>query len=90
MPLGMYGMNLTPNMYQMNSSVVPEQAKGKGKLGEADFEAAFAQATASLSQTEASNFVEVGDVVAGVEEAMRNTSLEDDTKVGDDHVDFKR
>ena len=90
MPMGMYGMNLTPSIYHMNPGAPPDQAKGKGKLKEADFEAAFAQATASFSQTGTSNFVGVADVVASVEEVMKDTTLEDDTKAGDDHVDFKR
>jgi hypothetical protein len=34
--------------------------------------------------------VGVADVVASVEEVVKDTTLEDDTKAGDDHVDFKR
>lgn len=79
-----------PNMYygaNTNFNVV-DQGKGKGKSREADFEAAFAQAAASLqpAQQETSRIVEVEDGVTDIEETLKNTSL--DQEYGEN--DFKK
>ena len=84
MPMGMYGMNMNSNMYQGNYSILPEQGKRKGKLKEADFEAAFAQAAASFSPVPADEspaIMEVDDNVTDVEQTSKSTTLEGDTKV---------
>ncbi|KAG5647025.1 hypothetical protein DXG03_001395 [Asterophora parasitica] len=83
MPIGMYsGFN---NMYTgMNITI--SDGKGKGKAKEVDFEAAFAQVAASLTpaQETTSGIVEVEDGVTGLEDAMKEASLE-----GVDASDFK-
>ena len=85
MPMGMYGMNLNSNMYQANYGIMPDQGKGKGKLVDAEFEAAFVQATASFSAAtaETSRIAEVGDSATDVEQALENLTLGGDTKVDD-------
>lgn len=88
--IGMYGRNLTPNLYHMNPVVISNQDNGKGKLKEAEFEAAFAEATASFSRAGTADAAGVGDVLENIEDALKNITLEDDTKVGDDHVNFER
>ncbi|KAJ3724837.1 hypothetical protein C8R42DRAFT_662730 [Lentinula raphanica] len=86
--VGLYG-NYMPrnNLYSMGPSMqnyVPMIAdKGKGKSREADFEVAFAQATASFT----SGIVEVTDI----EDALEATTLHDHTTESDstsvlDHV----
>ncbi|OBZ70761.1 Dihydroxy-acid dehydratase [Grifola frondosa] len=66
-----YNMSMSPGFAQMT-----ENGKGKGK--EIDFEAAFAQVTASLSadQVEDSRTARL----ASIEDALRNTTLEDAQK----------
>ena len=83
-------MNMSAGMYHGNFGVSSDMGKGKGKLREADFEAAFAQAAASFSpvQAEASRIVEVGDSLASMDEAMKNIAL--DTGVRDGHINFDR
>lgn len=91
MQMGMYGMVTSPNMLQSNQSAF-DQGKGKGKLKEADFEAAFAQVSASFGPTQAettSRIEEVSDVT-NVEELMKNTTLGDDTKVEYQDTEFSR
>jgi peroxin-5 len=77
MPIGMYGMNMHSNMYQGNYGFSSEQRqeKGKGKLKEADFEAAFAQAAASFTpaHAETPRIVEIDDNVTNVEDAPADT-----------------
>jgi peroxin-5 len=87
-PMGMY---INSNMYQGNYGILSDQGKGKGKAKEVDFEAAFAQAAASFApaRAETSRIAEVDDNVTDVEQAMKNTTLEDDTKV-DDRAEFKQ
>jgi len=75
--------------YAAHQSV--DQSKGKGKLRESDFEAAFAQAAASVSplqEQETAKIVEVKDDVADIEEALKETKLDD----GDPqtNAEFKR
>lgn len=88
MPMGMYGMNMT-NMYHGNYGISSEQDKGKGKLKEADLEAAFAKAAASFApnQAETSRIVEVDDGVTDVEQALKRTTLREDTE--DYHGEFQ-
>ncbi|KAL0956345.1 hypothetical protein HGRIS_002495 [Hohenbuehelia grisea] len=78
-PMRMYGPSAGANMFA--SPQVLDQ--GKGKAREADFEAAFAQAAASLSATETARIVEVDDV----EESLKNASLDDKEELG---TDFKK
>ena len=75
MSTGMYGMGANSNMgmFQPVNFGTTDQGKGKGKLKQADFEAAFA---AFDHQQESSRIVEVGDSVS-VEEAIKNATLSD-------------
>ncbi|KAG6920268.1 hypothetical protein DXG01_005037 [Tephrocybe rancida] len=76
LPMGMnYGFNMQPGL---NVNVTDATGKGKGKAREVDFEAAFAQAAASLSlaQEATSGIVEVEDNATGLEDAMKATTLE--------------
>lgn len=68
-----------------SSIVVANQQRNKGKSKEADFEAAFAQAAASLQQ-QASAIEEVKDNVEGLTEVMEKTQL--DEAITD--TDFKK
>lgn len=76
MPMSMYGMSMNSNMgmFQQGNIGDTEQGKGKGKLKQADFEAAFA---AFDQQPETSGIVEVDDSVTNIEEAMKNATLGD-------------
>jgi peroxin-5 len=87
--MGMYGRNMNPSMYG-SYGISPDQSKGKGKLKEADFEAAFAQAETSFApvQRETGKIVEVDDSIADVGEASQNLTVGGDTKV-DDRGQFK-
>lgn len=69
---GMYGMG--GMQYGMNPSLQIAQGKGKGKSREEDFEAAFAQAAASLTAVEPVEDADGG--VASLENAMKEASLE--------------
>ena len=84
MPLGMYGTNSNSSMYQSHYGILSDQDKGKGKLKEADFEAAFAQAAASLAPTpaETSRIVEIDDGVADMAKTLQNTTLGGGAGVG--------
>lgn len=78
--MGLYGMNLGPNVFEgLNSSynVTSNHVKGKGKSRDADFEAAFAQVTASLLpvQADTTRIVEVDNGVADIEATLRNATL---------------
>lgn len=76
-------------MFQGNQGAF-DQGKGKGKLKEADFEAAFAQVSASFGPQSAttSRIEEVKDDVSNVEELMKNTTL-DEAKT-ENQTDFKQ
>ncbi|EGO00115.1 hypothetical protein SERLA73DRAFT_180560 [Serpula lacrymans var. lacrymans S7.3] len=87
MPYGIYGGAMNQSSYQgfsNNYALASDQAKGKGKSREVDFEEAFAQAAASFNpiQAETSRIVEVDESVTDIEQALRGTVLEDDTKTG--------
>jgi peroxin-5 len=71
----MYGSNLgAPAFYQgLNPTLctVSDKGKGKGKARDADFEAAFSQAVASLSITDtgsSARIVELDDNLAATEQ----------------------
>lgn len=86
-PMGMYGMNPPPSLYQgnyLNNTIF----EGKGKQREVDFEAAFAQAAASLSpaQTDAST----EDDVADITNALDITSLHLPDSESEDGVEFRQ
>ena len=88
-PMAMYDMNPPLGLYQgnyVNNAVL--EGKGKGKQREVDFEAAFAQAVASLSpsQTGASTEDEVDDVT----EALNDTSLHLPDSKTEDGVEFRQ
>ena len=68
------GVNSNMGMFQPVNFGTTDQGKGKGKLKQADFEAAFA--AFDHQQPESSRIVEVGDSVS-VEEAMKNATLSD-------------
>jgi peroxin-5 len=89
--MGMYGTNTNSSMYQGNYGILSNQDKGKGKLKEADFEAAFAQAAASLApaQAETSRIVEVDDGVVKKSKTLQNTTLGGNVDV-DDRGEFKQ
>ncbi|KZP17955.1 TPR-like protein [Athelia psychrophila] len=89
MQMGMYGMGGN-NMFQGNQPTF-DQGKGKGKLRDVDFEAAFAQVSASLGPQSAttSGIEEVKDGVTNVEELMKNATL-DEAKVDGQGTDFNR
>jgi peroxin-5 len=74
----MYGMNMN-SMYRGNYGLFSEQGKGKGKLKEADFDAAFAQAAASFApaNAETPRIVEVDDNVTDVKHTMEDTHAGD-------------
>ncbi|KIK67167.1 hypothetical protein GYMLUDRAFT_69359 [Collybiopsis luxurians FD-317 M1] len=84
---GMYGNYMPrPNMFmagpplmQNYSAPITDLGKGKGKSREADFEAAFAQAAASIPPQEStsSRIVEVDDGVTDLDEAFKSTTLQD-------------
>ena len=75
----MYGMNAGPQAYfqgpQNDTLGSSDQGKGKGKIKDADFEAAFAQVTESLVSPE---------VVSSAEDELARglsaTTLEDTTE----------
>jgi hypothetical protein len=96
MPMGMYGMNMGPSMFQSvnaNHHVSSDQATSKGKSRESDFEAAFAQVAASLPpvQSESLRIVEVDDSVTDIEEALKNANLKSNTESDIEYGnDFKR
>ncbi|VDB96489.1 unnamed protein product [Peniophora sp. CBMAI 1063] len=69
--MGMGGMGMAPQ-YMQQPQFAPVQDKGKGKLKESDFDAAFAQVTASLQPQQQSRIEEVTNELA-------ETSLEDKT-----------
>jgi peroxin-5 len=76
----MYGMNANfRNMSSQNPTLAPAIGKGKGKMTEADFEAAFMQAMESIQPKEASNsrIVEISDSNTGLEESFANAHLTD-------------
>ena len=75
MSMGMNGMG----MFQPAHFGTTDQGKEKGKLKQADFEAAFA---AFDQQPECPRIVEVDDGVTGVEEAMKNATLLSDQNEG--------
>ncbi|KAF9010567.1 hypothetical protein BDQ17DRAFT_1387794 [Cyathus striatus] len=77
MPMGMYGMN-NPMQYGTGTHFGAVDQKGKGKSREADFEAAFAQVAASLTQRETTSRIEeVKDVVDDVTEALKSSTLDE-------------
>lgn len=83
MSQGLYSGGMArPMMYgsSFNAYGNPLQAldKGKGKGKEIDFEAAFAEATASLTSNQAggARIVEVGDDVSNVTESLQSASLD--------------
>jgi peroxin-5 len=87
MPMSMYGMNPPPGLYQGNyANNVVFEGKGKGKEREVDFEAAFAQAAASLSPAQTGTLTEDG--VADVTNAMDNTCLQGGET--EDGVEFRQ
>jgi peroxin-5 len=65
--------------FNVASPSLADMSKGKGKAREADFEAAFAQAAASLQnqQQSSSSIVELDDTAAALEQAMENVKLGD-------------
>ena len=75
MSMGMNGMG----MFQPAHFGTTDQGKEKGKLKQADLEAAFA---AFDQQPESPRIVEVDDGVTGVEEAMKNATLLSDQNEG--------
>jgi peroxin-5 len=80
-PIGSY-RNMGPSFFQgfnVASPSLADMSKGKGKAREADFEAAFAQAAASLQnqQQSSSSIVELDDTAAALEQAMENVKLGD-------------
>ncbi|KAG1731508.1 uncharacterized protein EDB91DRAFT_1058629 [Suillus paluster] len=79
-PMGLYG-NMGQSFFQgYNATPLNVDAsKGKGKAREADYEAAFAQAAASLQnqQESSSRIVELDDTAASLEQAMENIKLGD-------------
>jgi peroxin-5 len=79
MSRGMFGM--TPNL------AISDQGKGKGKSREADFEAAFAQVTASLQETSISRIEEVKDDVEGLNETIEKINFQEET---DTEADFQK
>ena len=80
-PSRFYGLN-HPSAAYPNYSLQLEEGKGKGKSREIDFETAFAQVTASLSQTRTSSDVRerINDTTSSLEEQFRKTSLGDLTE----------
>lgn len=88
-PVGMYGMSPSPGLYQgnyTNNAVV--EGKGKGKGREVDFEAAFAQAAASLSPAQPAASTE--DDVVDVTAALDNTRLHPADGEAEDGVEFRQ
>lgn len=77
-PMGMYDIGIGP---QFNSMPEVAVGKGKGRLREEDFEAAFAEVTASMansSVTETARIAEIsGDAANMLEAAMHNVSADD-------------
>lgn len=72
---------------QNYTAPIADLGKGKGKIREADFEAAFAQAATYLPQESASSqIVEVDDEVTEIDKALKSTTLEDPAT----NSDFKR
>ncbi|KAK1235744.1 Peroxisomal membrane signal receptor PTS1 [Marasmius sp. AFHP31] len=73
-----------PMMQSYNSEFSMD--KGKGKIREADFAAAFDQYAASLTpiEKEKPRIVDLTDDVGGIEEALKDTKLDDGKIMGDD------
>ena len=92
MPAAMYGMGMDSNLYQGNYNTTVDQTKGKGKYKDADFEAAFAQVTASLSSTqiETPRIVEVENDVSTGEETLKNGTAVQDSDLKDKDSEFTR
>lgn len=85
---GMYGGSMPINMYTQSFNVagIPQTiVNGKGKSREIDFDAAFAQAAASL-QTEGARIVEVDESVADLTSTLEHVKLhsEEKTEYGTD------
>ena len=91
----MSSVGYIPYYAQQNASVPQslDKGKGKGKSRDIDFEAAFAQITASLAsdQTESSaRIVEVDDNVASLSDALQNTTLTDaEQRASEKRPEFK-
>lgn len=95
---------MTPNMYNGMQMGMPQmgmasmsadytsllnQAQGKGKAREVDFEAAFAQLAESMApvQAQTSRIEEVDDV-STIEQALKNASLKEGEEEGP--LDFQK
>jgi peroxin-5 len=91
--MGVYGMNMGPSLYQSNNRMSLDQVKGTRNGWDADFEAAFAQATASLppAQAEAPKIVEVDSEVTNIQESLSAVTLETNKEndVGDQGTDLQ-
>jgi peroxin-5 len=76
MPLGFYGLHMGQRM--LSSPFVSEQGKGKDKVREADFEAAFEQAASLLApaQTDTSETADTGNTVEELANSLADTKLE--------------
>ena len=88
MPMGMYGMGMGHSMFQpigTNFSPITDMGKGKGKLQDADFEAAFAQFASMNPQSETGRITEVDATTEDLEAALEQTKLDD----GEEITDFK-
>lgn len=82
MTSGLYGGSIPYGMLgsSVNASLDPLQGidKGKGKSKEIDFDAAFAQAAASVisTQTENARIVEVDESISNLADSLQDTRLE--------------
>jgi hypothetical protein len=83
--MGAYGLNMGQSMFHgiaSNRPLAAEQDKGKGKYRDADLEAAFEQAAASLVpvQSDASRIVEVDTAVDELSATLNNAKLAEMTE----------
>lgn len=87
----MYGMGAGQGILHMAPGFLAE-GKGKGKMKDADFEAAFAQVAESFGPTEreTARIVEVDDTTSQLEEAMQKAALDDKVGADEASTDFSK
>ncbi|KII92734.1 hypothetical protein PLICRDRAFT_103768 [Plicaturopsis crispa FD-325 SS-3] len=89
--MAMYGMGAGQGILHMAPGFLAE-GKGKGKMKDADFEAAFAQVAESFGPTEreTARIVEVDDTTSQLEEAMQKAALDDKVGADEASTDFSK
>ena len=93
----MYNMGTSTGTYMSNMGMYNPMMggqtvdKGKGKLRQEDFESAFAQAVASLHQTDTATIEELSEEgFTGLEDAMTRVNLENVNARPQEESDFNK